>query len=511
MQLNAKEAAGDSGQRSSGPRLKSVPSVGGIRPPTSSRVLEFVRTESGYGTLTVALDIWSAAWAVVLARWWLGLPNDDRNILLISWVFVPILVVVLATRSMYRRRLNRSFLDDLEPVETTVAISALATLTLIMVLVPPLAAGQVVGQHIRPSDIVVRIWICAAVVVPVARLLRSVAQRYLRRRYRFGSGALVIGSGPVAHQLVTRMRQFADYGLHPVGLLDERRPPDADSLDIPYLGTLEDLQVAVHATGATELIVAPSTASDEQLARTAHLAQTLGLRVRAVPRLMDAVGRGTWVEHLGGIPLLVLCRVDPKGWQFAIKHTVGWLLTAVGFMAISPLFLTLALLVAISSPGPVFFRQKRVGRDGKVFDCLKFRSMRIPEPNRAAFDLKEGSAPGGVEGEDRRTWIGKIMRKTSLDELPQLLNVLRGEMALVGPRPERPEFVELFEMQVRRYGERHRVRAGITGWAQVHGLRGQTSIADRAEFDNYYIENWSLLLDFKILILTVLAVLRPAE
>ena len=113
-----------------------------------------------------------------------------------------------------------------------------------------------------------------------------------------------------------------------------------------------------------------------------------------------------------------------------------------------------------------------------------------------------------MEGDDRRTWIGKIMRKTSMDELPQLLNVLRGEMSLVGPRPERPEFVELFAMQVRRYGDRHRVKAGITGWAQVHGLRGQTSIADRAEFDNYYIENWSLHLDFKILVLTVLAVLE---
>ena len=123
----------------------------------------------------------------------------------------------------------------------------------------------------------------------------------------------------------------------------------------------------------------------------------------------------------------------------------------------------------------------------------------------------DGAAPGGVEGDDRRTRIGKIMRKTSMDELPQLLNVIKGDMSLVGPRPERPEFVELFEMQVRRYGDRHRVKAGITGWAQVHGLRGQTSIADRAEFDNYYIENWSLLLDFKVLILTVLAVLRSAE
>jgi lipopolysaccharide/colanic/teichoic acid biosynthesis glycosyltransferase len=137
--------------------------------------------------------------------------------------------------------------------------------------------------------------------------------------------------------------------------------------------------------------------------------------------------------------------------------------------------------------------------------------MRPPRESDSAFELTAGAAPGGVEGVDRRTRIGKIMRQTSLDELPQLLNVLRGDMSLVGPRPERPEFVELFEMQIRRYGERHRVKAGVTGWAQVHGLRGQTSIADRAEWDNYYIENWSLWLDIKILFLTVLAVLKRAE
>jgi exopolysaccharide biosynthesis polyprenyl glycosylphosphotransferase len=265
---------------------------------------------------------------------------------------------------------------------------------------------------------------------------------------------------------------------------------------VPYFGTTDNLEIAARATGAAELILAPSTVSDERLARTAHEAQNLGMRVRVVPRVMDAVSGGAWVEHLGGVPLMVLCRVDPKGWQFAVKHACDRTAAAVGLLLISPVFLGLALLVKLSSPGPIFFSQDRIGRDGKVFGCLKFRSMRPLDP---------------AKGDDRRTRIGKIMRKTSLDELPQLVNVLRGDMSLVGPRPERPEYVELFEMQVRRYGDRHRVKAGITGWAQVHGLRGQTSIADRAEFDNYYIENWSLHLDFKILILTVLAVLRSAE
>jgi lipopolysaccharide/colanic/teichoic acid biosynthesis glycosyltransferase len=171
----------------------------------------------------------------------------------------------------------------------------------------------------------------------------------------------------------------------------------------------------------------------------------------------------------------------------------------------------IALTVRITSPGPVVFRQRRVGRDGTVFDLYKFRSMRMPRPDAGGFRPDTGSAPGGVEGDDRRTAIGRLLRRTSLDELPQFFNVLRGEMSLVGPRPERPEFVELFESDIRRYGDRHRVKSGVTGWAQVHGLRGQTSLADRVEWDNYYIEHWTLGLDLKILALTVLAVLRSAE
>src|ERR1019366_8589020 len=178
-----------------------------------------------------------------------------------------------------------------------------------------------------------------------------------------------------------------------------------------------------------------------------------------------------------------------------------------------------AIAVRLSSPGPALFSQRRVGRDGKVFDFYKFRSMRVaPEKDgededTSALDflLAGDIAPGGVEGEDRRTAVGRFLRGTSLDELPQLFNVLRGDMSLVGPRPERPEFVELFRHDILRYGDRHRVKSGITGWAQVHGLRGQTSLAERVESDNYYIAHWSLGLDLKILALTVVALFRNAE
>jgi lipopolysaccharide/colanic/teichoic acid biosynthesis glycosyltransferase len=170
----------------------------------------------------------------------------------------------------------------------------------------------------------------------------------------------------------------------------------------------------------------------------------------------------------------------------------------------------LAVAVWLSSGRPVLYRQQRIGRDGKPFDMLKFRSMRpAAAPTQANAVVSGDMAPGGVEGDDRRTPIGTFMRRTSLDELPQLLNVLRGEMSFIGPRPERPEFVEIFDQKVRRYGERHRVKSGITGWAQVSGLRGKTSVADRIEWDNYYIENWSLWFDFKILLMTLAVVARP--
>ena len=497
------------------PRLHAATaSVQKVVEPRVPRFVEVIRTDPWYSAITLGIDALYAVISVLLAQWWMGDLVHERNIALYSWIFVPIVIVVLATRRLYRQKLGQGFLDDFEPVETSIAVAALATLTVILLLVPRLEVGGVVVPYIRPSELVLRIWVCAAILIPAVRLLRSVLNRWLRRKFHVGAPALILGSGPVAHQLISRMQQVPDYGLWPMGLLDDARPNESEMVDllaVPYLGTTANLESAQRATRAEDLIVAPSLLPDEQLGRIAHQAQGLGMRVRVVPRLMDAVGTNTRIEHLGGVPLMVLNSVDPKGWQFAVKHAVDRVGALLCLLLVSPLFLMLMLAVKISSPGPIFFSQERIGRDGKIFGCLKFRSMRPADPAGASFELQDGAAPGGVEGADRRTRIGKIMRKTSMDELPQLINVVRGDMSMVGPRPERPEFVELFEMHVRRYGERHRVKAGITGWAQVHGLRGQTSIADRAEWDNYYIENWSLLLDFKILLLTVLAVLRPTE
>ena len=347
-------------------------------------------------------------------------------------------------------------------------------------------------------------------------------QRWARKRHLVGKSVLIVGAGVVGAQVARRLESHPEYGLVPIGFLDEepRSLAEVGGRDVPVLGAIEDLDETVGRTGVRHLIVAFSSAADARVSRLIQRCQELGVEVSVVPRMFDTINDRVGYDTVGGLPLLTFDAVDPNGLQFAIKHALDRALALVLLVAFMPVIVCAAVAVRLSSPGPAFFRQRRVGRDGKVFDFYKFRSMRVTseqtlegEQEGSALDFLLGgdTAPGGVEGEDRRTAVGRFLRSTSLDELPQLLNVLRGDMSLVGPRPERPEFVELFRQDIVRYGDRHRVKSGITGWAQVHGLRGQTSLAERVEWDNYYIAHWSLGLDLKILALTLLALFRNAE
>jgi exopolysaccharide biosynthesis polyprenyl glycosylphosphotransferase len=257
------------------------------------------------------------------------------------------------------------------------------------------------------------------------------------------------------------------------------------------------------------VIIAFSNEPDHVLVDKIRECLDQGVEVSLVPRLYEAINERATLDHVGGLPVVTLSQVDPRGWQFTFKHALDRTFAGLMLIALAPLLGTVALAVRLSSPGPVLFRQRRVGRDGHEFDLLKFRTMRESTGlGTHEFELLDGCAPGGIEGTDRRTPIGRWLRDLALDELPQLFNVLRGDMSIVGPRPERPEFVAQFARDVARYDDRHRVKSGITGWAQVNGLRGQTSIADRVEWDNYYIRNWSLWLDLRILVMTVAEVAR---
>ena len=350
--------------------------------------------------------------------------------------------------------------------------------------------------------------------VGVGRGLLHGARLRARRLGRSGEPTLIVGAGWVGAELERRLLTSPGLGLRPVGFLDDDPAPafrDAAPSG-RVLGSSRDLANVARRTGARHVIVAFSAERDQEVLSLVRAAQALGLEVSIVPRMFEDVSVRQHIEHVGGMALCRLRTPHPRGWLFAVKHTGGRAI-ALGLLTLAaPLMLALAAAVRLSSPGPVLFRQRRVGRDGQIFEILKLRTMRsaaAPASSSARHLAALGSAPGGVEdGDDRRTRVGTLMRRTSLDELPQLLNVVCGHMSLVGPRPERPEFVALFGQEIRGYGDRHRVKSGITGWAQVHGLRGQTSIAERIELDNWYVANWSLWLDVKILLLTPLEVLR---
>ncbi|MEZ0342555.1 sugar transferase [Mycobacterium sp. pV006] len=464
------------------------------------------RRRSWEPVLGPLLDLTTTSAAVAIGAIWATRLGFDLPPIWMLWFFAPTVVALIAIRGLYRRSLQRTFLDELPTIAAATALAAVLLLS-----------GLVSNPGVAESadDAVARIWMCAAVLVPLGRLLWLSIRRCLFRRSVLTAPTLIVGNGRIAAKVIERLAITPEYGLRPVGLIDDEPPwgglSSGDRSDIPYLGGLDRLGEAIVCTGAECVIVTFSRTRDDAMARAVRTAHDLGVAVWIVPRIFDTIGVHARIDHIGGLPLIAAPRVNPRGWQFTCKHVSDRVVAAIGLAAIAPLFVTLMLLVRLSSPGPIFFAQPRTGRDGRVFRCLKFRSMRPPKESDPAYLPEAGSAPGGVEGDDRRTRIGKFLRATSLDELPQLINVIRGDMSLVGPRPERPEYVELFNVQIARYGERHRVKAGITGWAQVHGLRGQTSIADRAEWDNFYIENWSLWLDWKILAMTVGAVLRRAE
>jgi exopolysaccharide biosynthesis polyprenyl glycosylphosphotransferase len=427
-------------------------------------------------------------------------------------VLPPVALLLLYLRGLYRSRLRALLLDGVVPVVSAVSVGAVA-----VAMVGVAANGTMPSQ-----DDWLEAWLFVLLGLGLSRIALTLTQRFARRRRLVGKPVLIMGAGLVGSQVARRLDHHPEYGLAPVGFLDDdpRSIAEVGGRDVPVLGTAEDLDKIVERTGVRNLIVAFSSVADARISRLIQRCQELGIEVSVVPRMFDTINDRVGYDTVGGLPLLSFETVDPDGLQFALKHAVDRVLALTLLIVFSPVILLSALAVRLSSPGPALFSQRRVGRDGKVFNFYKFRSMRVEqppaddgEPAASALDFLLGgdTAPGGVEGEDRRTAVGRFLRSTSLDELPQLFNVLRGDMSLVGPRPERPEFVELFRQDIIRYGDRHRVKSGITGWAQVHGLRGQTSLAERVEWDNYYIAHWSLGLDLKILTLTFVALFRNAE
>jgi exopolysaccharide biosynthesis polyprenyl glycosylphosphotransferase len=480
---------------------------------TFTGVMQHLLEGAGWTVIRPAVDFVMLCLAVGLALDGVGVTSARTPLLLLP----PLVMALLFLRGLYRTRMRPLLLDGVVPVLSAVSVAAMAVAMLGFFL-----HGQIPSQSVW-----VRAWLFSLLGLGLGRIALTGAQRWARAQRLIGKPVLIVGAGIVGSQVARRLENHPEYGLVPVGFVDDdpRSTAEVGGRDVPVLGTVEQIDQIVEHHHVERLIVAFSSVADARISRLIQHSQELGVEVAVVPRMFDTMNHRAGYETVGGLPLLSFAVVDPKGWQFAVKYTLDRVAAAILLVLFSPLLTVLALAVRLNSPGPVLFRQRRVGRDGKVFDLYKFRSMRVFDAKRVlavASELPVGGAeqmttlardiaPGGVEGADRRTTVGRILRRTSLDELPQLLNVFKGEMSIIGPRPERPEFVELFDQDVTRYGDRHRVKSGITGWAQVHGLRGQTSLAERIELDNYYIAHWSLGLDLKVLLLTFVALFRNAE
>jgi Undecaprenyl-phosphate glucose phosphotransferase len=329
---------------------------------------------------------------------------------------------------------------------------------------------------------------------------RTAIRRYFEEAWRHGYGirlVLVVGAGRLGRAVVDKLLEHPEAGLRAVGMVDDDPKKATRSYrGVPMLGTTADAaRIAEERRVDTVFLALPLDAHKTMLSVLAAVGKIVP-DVRVVPDLLQYITFRAAVEDLDGLPVVHLTQVPLTGWMSLVKRALDVSIATVSLVVLSPLFGVIAVAIRMEDGGPIFYRQTRMGLDGRPFSIVKFRSMRV--------GAEDGSGPTWAAPDDpRRTRVGRFLRLWSLDELPQLVNVLSGEMSLVGPRPERPEFVRQFKQKFPQYMLRHRVRAGMTGWAQVHGWRGNTSMSKRIEYDLYYIENWSLSLDIKILWMTL--------
>jgi exopolysaccharide biosynthesis polyprenyl glycosylphosphotransferase len=349
-----------------------------------------------------------------------------------------------------------------------------------------------------PRLMMVYVWLLTIILTSLGRVVQSRVQHALQGRGWGEEQLLIVGTGEVGRIVTQKIKRSPELGYRVVGFVDDN-PKIKAVQNIPVLGNTDDLPELIKNLAIKEVIIAMPEASHQETLKIVSKCDRGKVSVKVFPDVFQIMAGEVTIGDLGGLPLLTIRDTAMRGWQLTVKRVIDMAGSAAGLIFISPIMMLLAVLIKLDSAGPVFFTQERMGLDGKRFMMLKFRSMRT--------DAEDQTGPVWTTADDnRRTRLGTIIRRFSIDELPQLINVLVGDMSLVGPRPERPVFVEQFEQTIPRYMDRHREKAGITGWAQINGLRGDTSIFERTKYDLWYTENWSLALDFRIIARTFLQI-----
>jgi Undecaprenyl-phosphate glucose phosphotransferase len=452
----------------------------------------FTRFQRFYNSIKLLADVvmlalaflgaWATRFSIITSE---SVPPTQDTLVTLVLVLV-VFPIVFKQQHLYTTNRNRTHVGEVfEIFKATV----LATLVLV-------AVSYFVRE--RYSRLTILVFASYAFLgVTAVRLVTRAVFNSLRRRGVNVKTVLVVGAGELGQRFIDTIELHRELGFSVVGVLT-RRPEKvgAQLKGVPVKGLYGDLGRVLDEAPVDQVVFALPL---EEQGVLKELMGELALRtvdVKLVPDLFSFVTLRGGLEEFGGLPIISLQGAPLEGWNLIAKRAFDVLVSGLALMLLAPVLLVLAALVKLTSKGPVFYAQERMGMDGHLFRMLKFRTMRV--------DAEKDGPRFATAQDDRKTPLGAFLRRTSLDELPQFWNVLIGDMSLVGPRPERPVFIEAFKKEIPRYHLRHMVKAGITGWAQVNGLRGDTSIKDRIDYDLYYIENWSLAFDVKILVRTAL-------
>lgn len=411
-----------------------------------------------------------------------------------SLFVVPVWLLIFKSGNMYGARRNVALSDEF--------FNIIKLVTLCMLIV--MSAAFFYRDFSYSRVVFGLLWITSMLTIFTGRFCLYHIEKTIYRRGRELRNAVIIGNNETANLIYQTLHNHALLGYRLVGYFADRpfvpRQQDEQSAEpgihnLPYLGKIHEAPRKMVAERVELALISLNYNDHPKLYELVRECEGVNVEFMMVPDVLEIMASGMQVKEIEGIPFIKIKGVPMTTWGRVIKRTFDVAFSSALLILLSPLFLLITILIKIDSKGPIFFRQERVGMDGKRFEILKFRSMKT--------EAEKETGPVWAKDDDpRRTRIGSLLRTTSIDELPQLINVLKGEMSVVGPRPERPYFVEEFKTLVPKYLDRHRVKTGMTGWAQVNGLRGNTSLEERIKFDIYYIENWSLWFDVKILLKT---------
>jgi Undecaprenyl-phosphate glucose phosphotransferase len=407
--------------------------------------------------------------------------------------FIAVLVpIAFNIQGLYRLRRGRSRVDDFFAVFVGSVLACILGLVALLYYVADQETYHEVSRYLLVLFLGLNVFL--------TYMSREIVREILERRWRAGIGlkrVLIAGAGDLGRMMADKVLEHRELGFKVVGFVDDRAAGDHIGYrGLPLLGTLAEIDEIIKRERIDHVYVALPLEEHVKMLGIVEATNREGVDVHVVPDLLQFIALRARLEDLDGVPIISLNDVPLRGFNSILKRIIDVTISATALVLLAPLFVVIAILVRRTSPGPVFYKQERMGLDGKAFQVYKFRSMFV--------GAEDDTGPVWARDEDPRcTPVGRWLRKLDLDELPQLWNVLRGDMSIVGPRPERPYFVEQFKHRIPQYMLRHKVKAGITGWAQVNGWRGNTSLEKRIEYDLYYIENWSVALDLKIMWLTL--------